>query len=206
MDRALRYAGLILAFVGVYYITKATIPPDKIYVSVPGPVVQFDSTGWVRESHLITAKQALDSVYTVNRRLAREITQNKQTIIQLSEISVQLRLKRDSLAFLVNTFNVADTTVVYRTTYTDSLFMVQSRIQVDKDLITYSNNLSQLRPLKITTVTTQSDDKVFFYVYSKDFEELNIETFTTITKPKNNRLLWLGSGLAAGIIGWELIR
>lgn len=206
MDRALRYASLVLAIVIGYYIAQLTVKPVVEYVQVPGPVVQFYSTGWVRESYLITTKQALDSVYTVNRRLAQEISQNKQTIIQLSGISGQLLLEKDSLFALVNNFVVTDTTVVYQTTYTDSLFMVQSEITVKNDLITYSDNLFQLRPLTFTTVVAQREDKVFFYVESEDFKELNIETYTTITKPKNNRLLWLGSGLAVGIIGWELIR
>jgi hypothetical protein len=206
MDRALRYAGLVLVIVMGYYISRLTLKPVVEYVQVPGPVVQFDSTGWVRESQLITNKQALDSVYAINRKLAQEISRNKQTIVQLSEISVQLRLEKDSLFTLVNTFTVTDTTVIYQTTYTDSLFMVQSNIDIKDDVVTYSNDLLQLRPLVFTTVMTQKDDKVYFYVESKDFKELNIETFTTIQKHKNPRLLWLGSGLAAGIIGWELIR
>jgi hypothetical protein len=205
MDRALRYTSLVLTIFIGYYIAQLTVKPVVEYIQVPEPVVQFDSTGWVRKAMLIEQSQIIDSVKQINEKLYKQIQKGKEQILQLSQAEAMLRLERDSLKFVTMDIGI-DTTYTTSITYTDSLFEVHSLHQITGKSLNYSQNLVQLRPIVITTTTTLRDNKVYFYVESPDFKELNIETYTTIKKPKNNRLLWLGSGLGVGIIGWELIR
>lgn len=194
---------VLLAAHGVYSYFQE---PERIYVPVPGPVVQFDSTGWVRESMYITTAQALDSLKKVNTKLYQEITQNKQEVTQTSNILGKLRLERDSLSQLVRTFEVADLDTTFNDVYGDSLFVVQSKIGIAGNSVSYRSNLVQMRPINITTVTTTKDDRMYFYVYSEDFEELNIETYTTLKKPRYKWYHYMGAGALGGLITWELIR
>lgn len=182
--------------------------PQVIRVPVPGPVVQFDSSGWVRESMLISVAQVRDSLKLVNNALFKEINQTRQEVLQLSEITGTLRLQRDSLSTLYHNIALNDSTkeATIQDIYGDSLFAVTAQITVNEDSLSYKSNLTQLRPISINTTTTIKGNQVYFYVHSEDFQELNIESYTTIEEKKKTWYKWLGGGIAAGIITWELIR
>jgi hypothetical protein len=126
----------------------------------------------------------------------------------LISVAAELKITVDSLSTLelpqVKSDVDIDTSLV--NLYTDNLFQVTTRFKADSTGAVLSQDLTQLRPIRFSVVSTLTDDQVRFYVTSEDFKMVNIQTAVSIPPKKDRRWRYAIAGLVTGVVGWELIR
>jgi hypothetical protein len=195
---------LICSAYGVWAFTRG----PKIEYVTRTVTEQIDEDLWVRRSEYVSQRAIADSARALNDRLASELRSARQEITSLVTIAAELKIEVDSLSTLelpqVTSDVDIDTSLV--NLYTDSLFQVTTRFKADSTGAVLSQDLTQLRPIRFSVVSTVANDQVYFYVTSPDFKMVNIETAVTLPPKKDRRLHYAIAGLITGVVGWELIR
>jgi hypothetical protein len=169
---------------------------------------QVDENTWARRSVLESERELTRRLSRENSELVRQLA-NKDAIY--SSITGRLNTQLDSLRaakvpITVVNGSVKDTTITITATFGDGLFVVQSENVFANNEVTDNLNMTMTRPVRIDVLTTISDMRVTTYVSSRDFSELNFETYTTIKPPRVKWYHWFGAGVVGGIVAWEIIR
>jgi hypothetical protein len=204
LNRIILWVLIICASYGVWAFVRG---PKTEYITQT-VTEQIDEDLWVRRSEYASQKALTDSARAVNDKIIAQLTSTRQRVNSLVSIAANLKLTVDSLSSLtlpeVKVDVDIDTTLV--NTYTDSLFAVSTRFQADSTGAVLTQDLTQLRPIRFSVVSTVANDQVYFYVTSPDFKMVNIETAVTLPPKKDRRLHYAIAGLITGVVGWELIR
>jgi ATP-dependent 26S proteasome regulatory subunit len=169
---------------------------------------QVDENTWARRSVLESERELTRRLRRENTELARQLV-NKDAVY--SRITGRLNTELDSIRaakvpITVVNGSIKDTTITVTATFGEGLFVVQSENVFTNNELTDNVNMTMTRPVRIDVLTTISDMRVTTYVSSRDFTELNFETYTTIKPPRVKWYHWLGAGVVGGVVAWEIIR
>lgn len=191
---------------------------NPVVVREPTGTVQIDSTAWVQSPSYV-GRGLIDSLRQINEALAQKVKESRDQIANYTSIVGRLELQVDSLqrqdSYQVNINDlflpenrqvIPDTTFFFARTFNNSLFRVNSEVSYRNGWIDNDLDLTQLRDIEISVINTMNDDqtRLFTYVTSKDFEQIEYQSFTEIDRKK--RYPWFLIGLGVGVIGWELAR
>ena len=192
---------LVLIVGATVWVVREHFPRIKEVVEYEQ--VQIDENTWVRRSALVEHWELVKRLRAENRALADKADKAREYI----RINAYLNTRIDSILASVKLptnpdGGIKDTTIVFGQVAGDSLFLVQSFNMFNNTELRDSLNIVQLRPVAIDVVL----DGSMVYVSSRDFAELNFETYTTTKPPRYKWYHWLGAGALGGILTWELIR
>ena len=199
---------IAILLMGLGVITYAYFKNPRIITVTEYVTEEIDENLWVSRSAYLSERDLVRKLRQDSTKFAQELSKTNQSLVQSTEIIGTLTLKLDSLSSffdeILDIQSKIDTVFVY--TYGDSLLAVSARVQLDSVRFRHSVSVSQLRPLKLTVHTTRDDEGVYFYVESNDLRVEEINSFTTLDIPRYKWYHYLGAGIVAGILTWEIIR
>ena len=197
-------------------------------IEVPGEQTPIDSTAWVQRSVFADRGVLLHSIRVENIKLANEIRKTQDDIANLTNINGRLNLQVDSMynrqlihysipnvSAMVENYGLgagealrstfSDTSYNFISVFGNGLFRVDSEVRFEPGYLENNLDLTQLRDIEISVVTTMNDDRsrLLTYVTSKDFEELEYQTYTEL-KPRK-RWPWFLIGVGVGVTGLAIL-
>lgn len=221
---------LIIGLIGlnVYQWQNPTV------VEAPSGTVEIDSTAWVQRNAYTTRGAINDSLRAQNEALAKKVVETQDAIFSYANLTGRLRVQKDSLEKELEEWHQTpnqrssienqqsymdqarksarelqaymDTTFITQRTFGDGLFLVTGRVEFKGASFRQHVTLDQIRDIRIDVATTVSDDqsRVLTFVTSRDFEQLEYQSFTEL-KPNKKNLPWFWIGLATGVAGAVLV-
>jgi hypothetical protein len=193
---------LTFTYVGVY--AGKNYFPKHIYHTTE---VVNDSL-WVSKSVYLSEKQAKERLFAENSDIITELNRTKARLDQVTRLNATLRTQKDTVE--VEKVVYIDRTIPVDTTFTtffgDRLFAADANVTVKDDTLRLTQDLRQLRPVRIELVTATNDEGTLVYVRSADFETVDVESFVAYKKPKYKWFHYFGAGILSGVVVWELIR
>lgn len=193
--------GLVLLLVFLVGGMTRYCTPEKIRYSTGEMQQNLDSLTALSRSLYLTKDQLQDSLKETSKSFQDYIKKTNDEIASYSRISGELRLVVDSLksvtdgASLVdlvntdttNTNKFRDTTLVSSSTWAGDLLVAEARGGIRNDSLYLDPPvITQQRLIRIDVATTFSKDydNVNTIVTSKDFKDLQVESFTPLEKKK----------------------
>ena len=196
---------LIMIAVGVF--AREMFP--KVEQVVQFEQAQIDENTWVRRSTYESTRSILQTLEGENEQLYNQVRGLNSRIANFTTIEAELNLQIDSLESVkpvfipINNGQVADTTIIFTETFAEGLFEIESRVNFWSGYLTNELKVTQLRPIKIHSLTTISKDRrtMFTYVSSPDFKSIQYEARHSVPPQRIKPLhyMLIGAGIVTGI-------
>ncbi len=210
---------VLLLLIATGSITRYCTPEKTVY-STGKMQEELDSLTVLSQNLYLTKDQIQDSLSQTSKSFQKYVKKSKEEIASYSRITGELRLHTDSLLNVAesiglgalgnndgtSTYKFRDTTIHSSSVWGDSLLASKASAGIRNDsLYIDAPEILQLRPIRIDVATMIADDneKVNTLVTSPDFQDLKVESFTTLQK--ENRFPWTEViAVVAFILGYAL--
>lgn len=199
---------ILFVMIGVAVFAREMFP--KVEQVVQFEQAQIDENTWVRRSTYESTRSILETLKGENEQLYNQVRGLNSRIANLTSIEAQLNVEIDSLKTVKDSVfvpvyagQVSDTTIIFTETFAEGLFEIESRVNFWSGYLTNELKVTQLRPIRINTLTTISNDRrtMFTYVSSPDFKSIQYEARHSVPprRLKPFHYMLIGAGIVTGI-------